>query len=274
MSASHTLIERVKATISTDDLEALIRDLSAFINTWFTEYSYAPRDPPYKRRGPMLAMCPVTIESLCRFIIFVLLRGGNPRKAMKNLDEKVLIYLQMIMTQMKVKGFSSDGKYTTWQWMTSFWDYTVVLCQLKPELMLSYFKVGPYVYKPVMPEYCYMIGGLHLLRGVSDDVKNLIMNEVFRHQHFLIFCKNELDPKKAKFNADNDNFKANRLTQVQYYMFQLDDSATNFPQKEIDLVRTLLKFDIEKIIKGLPKYTADYVNKPYEADPKEFRIKY
>lgn len=267
----------LSAKITPEISEAVLLDimklLAANIVAWMKEYAYSPRDPPRKRREVMARTIDVNLETLLRFICFILMRGGNPKRALKNLDEKTRGQITVIMDQMKVKGFVAKGMFSTWQWMTSYWDHTVILCQMQPKLLESFFVIGDYRFAPLLPQYCYVIGGLHLFKGASDQIQVLVKNEMFRHQHFLITTKNMLDPKKAAKNKDNDDYKAARVTQANYMDFQMKDDPANFHDKHVAQVRAILKFDLNTFTAENLKATHDFIADPYSAAAKLFRDK-
>jgi hypothetical protein len=263
--------------ISPDIVEKVLNDIfdliGANLTIWINDYTYQPRDPPRKRREVMSRTIDVNLETLLRFITFIMMRGGNPKRAMKNLDERVRAQITAIMDQMKVKGFTQRGMYSTWQWMTSYWDHTVILCVAKPQLLEHYFVVGPWKFQPVLPGYCYVIGALHLFRGVDEKLQGLIKNEMFRHQHFLISTKNSLDPKKVKNNQDSPDFMSARVTQANYMDFQMKDDVNNFTDQQISYVRVLAKLDLNTVNINLFKSTHDYLNDPYSANEADYRAK-
>jgi len=265
------LIAKVTEDIVTETLEKLTTEITAQVEAYMKEFEYKPRDPPFARRKAMVRVLTPNNETLVKFIVFVMLRGGNPKRAMKNLDEKTHIGITAIMQVLKVKRFSRDGLYSTWQWMTSFWDYTVVLAAKFHKLTDGLFVVGNRVFVPQLPRWAYVTGGLHVFRGVDAKIQTLIKQEVFRHQHFLIFVKNSLDPKKVKNNVDNDVYKANRIVQAGYLDFQMADDQNNFPMSQVEAVHKVLGLNVKKWFDSAPiTIDHDWIADPYSADINAF----
>lgn len=260
------LISKASENIVQDVLQKILDELGKFVDSYVLEYEYKPRDPPAARRRVMVRIIDPQNETLIRMIVFVMMRGGNPKRAMKNLDDKTRYAVQAIMDTLKVKKFSKDGMFSTWQWMTSFWDYVVVLASKHDALTNGLFLVGNHKFDRQLPKWAYVLGGLHPFKGVSDEQRKAIKQEIFRHQHFLIYIKNSLDPKKQKNNVDTDIYKANRIVQAGYLDFQMNADNNNFTDDQINAVCKVLGFDHGEYLKSKPLVTThDWITDPYSA---------
>jgi len=273
-NAVNFLATKIPDQIVKDILTMIAKDLKINIAQFMKEYQYSPRDPPFKRRGIMARTVPVNNDTLLRFITFVTLRGGNPVRSMKNLEEYPRETIAGVMNTMKVKGFvRAGGLFSTWQWLTSYWDYLIAASLAHPTLIDHFFKVGDYVFESPLPRQCFLIGALHLFRGISADDAVALKNEIFRHIHFLIYTKNSLDARKRQNNIDKDEYRAQRLTQANYMDYQMQDTDTNFPQKQIEEVRQLMTTTLPALIKAIPKHEFDFINRPFEAPESSFMKK-
>jgi hypothetical protein len=263
------LSKTANADIIQQILSELAADLPALLAAAVEEYKYTPRDPPHKRREIMTRLVEPSNENLFRLIIFTLLRGGNPTKSMKNLSERTVLGIQTVMKFLKVKGFTPAGLYSSWQYMTSFWEYSVLVMMGSRKIQKQHFVVGSVVYKNYLPLVAYVTGGLHLFKGITDPEKAMVKNEIFRHQHFLIFTKNSLDPKKRANNADKPEYLENRQAQTTYLDYQMSDDTNNFPTVQVQIVRSEINFDIVKVMANLKQFAVndknDYILSPYNA---------
>jgi hypothetical protein len=236
------------------------------IEKLFLEYQYEPKDPPKARRAKISKTAPVTTETLVRFLVFVMMRGSNPLRCFKGLAENKTIQITAIFSQMKVKKFASGGIWSSWQWMTSFWDYSAVIFHTNQSLQNKLFSVGGFTFVPALPAAFYVVGGAHLARVFETaEVKIQIINEIFRYIHFNINIKNYLGKKPV---ADSKLYKDQRIKQQGFMLLQCDDSYVNFTIKEVMAVWNSIKLkpaelDMKKLAdlgKG-----HNWVDNPYAA---------
>jgi hypothetical protein len=261
----------IESTIIYEVLESIGTLFAQQIGGYVKDFQYSPMDPPKKRRVIMASMR-VPLATLLKFFVIVIMKGASPARYLKGMKESAKMDAKAVMNTMKVKNLcEGNGNHTAFQWMTSWWDVGFTLCTVNRDLTIKMFYIGEkYEYTRMLPIPCYIPGGLHIFRGVENAIQNQLINEMFRYQHFCIYCKNLLGGRK---NEDKPEYQTKRDNQVKYFKLQMaDDDINNFTAAEVDIVQKVNEFDTVDILRKAVFSKLDYIKEPYKNPMDDFCI--
>lgn len=268
-------IDSIKDVLTDSQIEIIIKSLKDLSKTWLSRFTYQPRDPPCKRRIVMLRLESLTTSLIAQGLLLFMMRGSNQQKIIRNMDTTSRSEVNLIFSTLAVKSKSTPGgKFSSFQWMTSFWDIMLVVAmddRVSAYLYEHFFRIGDnHSFDTPFPPWFYLPGAAHVFAGATEEVIDAYHNELMRFQCFTICVKNALGNKPIQ---DTKEYKEARMKQRGFIKLAMTDSSTNFPRDQINRFVKKMGIDVGSMLKGLSAINdgQDWVGDPIETMSGVFR---
>jgi uncharacterized protein YeeX (DUF496 family) len=222
------------------------------------DFEYKAKDAPAVRRKAMAAS-KLTHDEVMKFWAIMLLRGGNKKRLLAGTDQSMMDEIKMIMTRMKVKNtaiVNKDGIWSTWQVMSSFFDYGVLMVVKSKELEKKLFFFADQLGRtftiniPGLPSYMVVPGAFHLLQGLDPDIIDNVIRAVLLYQNLVIYVKGVLAGKKTESIITQMKLEKNAKTRMNQYSFNklaTTPSEVNFNPKAIKDLCTSIGLAVDQL---------------------------
>ena len=253
-------------------VELITKLVAENIITVLKDFEYKAKDAPAVRRKAMAAT-KLTHDEVMKFWAIMLLRGGNKKRLLAGADNNIMEEIKVIMTRLRVKNtaiVNKEGLWSTWQVMSSFFDYGVMMVHKSETLRSKLFFFADQVGKTFkinihgLPEYLVVPGAFHLLQGLDADFIDQAIRAVILYQNLVIYVKGVLAGKKSDSIITQMKLEKNVKTRISQYSFNklaTTPSEVNFKPLAIKKLNETLGFSVKDT--KLPNLTDwDFANDP------------
>jgi hypothetical protein len=274
--SSSDLIKSGEMTQET--IAAVMKYIANKIGDLLKDFEYTPKDAPYVRRKAMIKL-KITHNDVMSFWVMMLLRGGNKKRLLAGASEEQINEIRALVMKFKIKNtaiVNREGLFSTWQVMSSFFDYGVMLInqsdELKRKLCIFVSPMGD-VYKIEMGISLFMVvpGAFHLMQGMDPVLIDNYIRHVILYQNLVIYVKGTLAGKSADVIRNlmsQERNRTNRKTQYSFNRLAATPSKVNFDGGAVAGLQKTLNFD-GKLKTDLKDW--DFENQPLpDAEIKKF----
>lgn len=237
------------------------------------EFQYVPKEAPAARRKAIVKTYKPRHQDIYNFWTIMLLRGGNAKRLLAGADPNMTTEITNLFNKLKIKHSAirqPGGMFSTWQVMSSFFDYGIVLIARSPDIQMKMLQFkndkDSYAIDLPIPVFLTIPGAFHVIQHVDKDTVLRIALLVIAYNISVIYIKGLLAGKKQDKIFAEMTVPANSEARVRQLSFMTLASTSNNQNFNPEACLTL--FNVLKV--DMTKVTNKYDSWDFRDDPLKY----